>query len=191
MDFAAAGDSERPYAIVQYSLAGWGAYEQGGRTWRINPGDCFTAIIPSAHRYYLPEQSPIWTFCFLIIPHDYAVRRLMAMQRQFGPVLKLAADSPPVVRLLSILQWLYTAGFRDDLAVEQSLLDFALEFERQARQSFFPPRAGSCLTRSDVACWPGWTAPSPSMSWPPKQAWVAAITATTFAPPPASLRQNT
>ena len=45
---------DHPYAVIQYGLAGWGAYtDASGKTTRIDPGMCFFALIPSDHRYFL------------------------------------------------------------------------------------------------------------------------------------------
>lgn len=136
MKRAAANDA--PVAVVQYTLAGEGAYEQGGRTWKLGPGDCFAALIPSAHRYYLPVQSAGWTFFFLYLRHDYAVQRFAKTSAEFGPVVSMPPDAAPTMRMVDVFESLTTASFRDDLAAEQAILDFTLEYARFARGRFYP-----------------------------------------------------
>src|SRR3569833_1953528 len=70
------GDPAYPFVVVQCTLDGWGAYEGGGKVNRIGLGDAFFAIVPSEHAYFLPRESPTWTFFYLIIRHPYVVSRL-------------------------------------------------------------------------------------------------------------------
>lgn len=132
------GDPHRPQIVLQYSLEGAGAYDQGGRTWSVPPEHCFISVVPSAHRYYLPEASPPWTFFYFMVFHEYAVRRFVDIHRRYGPVHAIPADSLALSRMASLLSSIYSETLRDDLAVEQALLDMTLEYERHARASFFP-----------------------------------------------------
>jgi AraC-like DNA-binding protein len=131
------GNPMRPFAIVQYTLEGNGRFEQRDKAWTLREGSCFIAIVPSAHRYYLPEDSSSWTFLWMRTAHEYVVRRLAHICQRFSPVLHLPAESVPAMRLIGLFETISTTGFRDSLAVEQSLLDFTLEFERFAQASRF------------------------------------------------------
>ena len=139
------GDASKPFVIVQYTLAGMGIYEQAAKTWELTPGECFIALVPSGHRYYLPERSPSWTFFYIIVNHDYAVARLCEVAKRFSPVLQLAPDSAPVARLAGLFHGVFQSSFRDDLAVEQALLDFVIEYERHARSVTYPENRQSVL----------------------------------------------
>ena len=70
------GRAEAPFFIFQYTLDGFGIFEQGGKSHRIEAGRSFVAVVPSAHRYYLPADSPGWTFVWFLLPHPYIVRRM-------------------------------------------------------------------------------------------------------------------
>lgn len=133
-----ASDPDRPQVIVQYTLAGHGAYEQAGRRWDLVPQHCFLAVVPSPHRYFLPQTSGGWTFFYFVVLHDYAVTRLTNIHRRFGPVQKIAHDSILVSRMASLFTSVCAASFRDELAVEQSLLEMVLEYERHAQSGFYP-----------------------------------------------------
>ena len=125
---------DHPYAVIQYGLAGWGAYTDGsGKTTRIDPGRCFIALIPSDHRYFLPVESPIWTFFFCIVRQPWTVARL-AHNLRLGHAVQ-AAD--PKSAFTASLVRLWTAVRRgevaDDIAMERMLMDLALEHDRLVR----------------------------------------------------------
>lgn len=132
------GDPEHPIVIIQYTLAGYGRYEQDERRWDLPPGHCFLSVVPTPHRYFLPIESRSWTFFYLIATHAYGVSRLTRIAEQFGPVHALPPDALPIARMVEIIQGLCLSAFVDDLAVEQKLLDMVLEFERYARRTFYP-----------------------------------------------------
>jgi AraC-like DNA-binding protein len=138
-------DPNHPIVVIQYTLAGLGHYEQSNHLWPLPPGSCFIAPTPSAHHYFLPSTSPSWTFFWLLITHDYAVRRFIDIHRQFSPVFELPPESAPITRMAGLFHTLHTTGFRDDLAVEQAVLDFTLEYERYARAISFPSTRQSLL----------------------------------------------
>ena len=53
------GRRDPPLFFFQFTLAGWGHFQLYGEAPRpVPPGTGFFAIIPSRHRYYLPEDSP-------------------------------------------------------------------------------------------------------------------------------------
>src|SRR5690606_38962127 len=94
-------DPAHPVAILQYTLAGWGMYDDPSTSQRVGPGRLFVAIVPGPHRYYLPPQAPAWTFFYLLIRHDYIVARLAETQRQCGAVVDVPADAPLVGRMVA------------------------------------------------------------------------------------------
>jgi hypothetical protein len=69
--------AEPRFAIFQFTLAGTGIFEQDDQPPRqMEPGTGFFVIVPSRHRYYLPKQSPGWTFGWVNIHHPYLVERI-------------------------------------------------------------------------------------------------------------------
>lgn len=133
-----AGDAQHPMAILQYTLDGWGVYATAGVQHRVTAGRMFTAIVPSAHQYYLPPESPHWTHFFLIIRQDYVVDRLARAQQRVGPVMDVPLDSSLMLQFIQA--WKDTAGqsFRDALAPEQAAFNLMIEFERFVQQTLHP-----------------------------------------------------
>lgn len=121
------------FVVFQYTLAGRGRFELPGRSWSVEPGDAFTAIVPSSSRYFLPPESDSWTFFFLLITHPFTVERLTALADRHGPVSSWRAESPAVRRAADLCVACEKRHFSDEFAEEQSLLDWTVECERQAR----------------------------------------------------------
>src|SRR5678810_1178000 len=88
------GRRDLPLVFCQFALAGHGHFELYGRpAQRITPGTGFFAVIPSRHRYYLPETSPGWTFAWIGIYHPYLVRRIARQVAATGPIVEAAPTS--------------------------------------------------------------------------------------------------
>lgn len=123
-------DLAHPFVLFQVTLTGHGIFEdQRSGTERLTSGRGFAAVIPSAHRYYLPEDSPEWTFFWIILRHPYLARRIGERQQAVGSgaaVLDLAPDSPLLLRAISLL----TDRFTDLFAEEAALFQFLIEYER-------------------------------------------------------------
>lgn len=133
------GDPRHPFMVFQYTLEGCGCYAQGGQTILVPAGHAFTAIVPSAHRYYLPAASASWTFFYLLIQHDYIVSRFAQAGKRHGYVTELAPDSVAVSRAASLLEGVCMRAFPDTYAAEQSLFDFMIEYERHAYRAAVSP----------------------------------------------------
>jgi AraC-like DNA-binding protein len=139
-----AGDPRHPRLLWQYTLGGWGEFAQGGRLWRVAPGQAFAAVIPSAHRYRLPAASPGWSFCWLIIEHPYVVRRMAGWLERLEPVATVPADSALLAASVRLIEGAAAGmGFADALAQEQALFDWMFAFERWAEGQLFPAAARS------------------------------------------------
>lgn len=120
----------RPYVVFQYTLAGWGVYEENGTAQRLMLGQAFAAYVPSAHVYRLPPDSPGWTFFWVMFNHPFVVARIADIKAASGAVTELAPDGLPVARLVRLFEGVYQGGFRDEWAQEQALFEFLWEYER-------------------------------------------------------------
>jgi AraC-like DNA-binding protein len=128
------GPRDHPLVIFQFTLAGFGHFESHGRSPQIvAPGNAFFAMIPSRHRYYLPETSPGWTFGWIGIYHPYLLRRIGKQVALTGPVLKTPPRSPLIARAIRLVCGAFRKDFRDKREVEQALFDFTLAFERHVQ----------------------------------------------------------
>jgi AraC-like DNA-binding protein len=128
------GRRDHPLVFFQFTFAGFGHFELYGRPLqRISPGMGFFAVIPSRHRYYLPETSPGWTFAWIGIYHPYLLRRIAKQVAATGPVIEATPSSPLIARLTRLMRGAFRKDFRDRFEVEQELFDFTLAFERLAQ----------------------------------------------------------
>jgi AraC-like DNA-binding protein len=120
--------------VIQYTLAGWGAYSDAeGRTTRVDPGRLFLAVIPSDHRYFLPAESPSWRFLYVHIQHPETIQRLARNVHEGHAVLSADPDHPCIGALLRLWTAIRRGDLRDDLALEYLLSDLALSHARLVR----------------------------------------------------------
>ncbi|HWP07835.1 MAG TPA: AraC family transcriptional regulator [Polyangiaceae bacterium] len=139
------GRRDLPLVFFQFTLAGFGHFELYGRpAQRITPGTGFFAVVPSRHRYYLPEASPGWTFVWIGIYHRYLVRRIERHVATVGPVVRATPRSPLVARLSRLVRGAFLKDFRDRFEVEAELFAFTHAFER-LRQPGYDPEADRLL----------------------------------------------
>lgn len=133
------GRRDHPLVFFQFTLAGYGVFELPGRPpQRILPGTGFFAVIPSRHRYYLPEESPGWTFAWIGIYHPYLLKRIASQVAATGPVVRAAPRSQLVSRLTRLVRGAFRKDFPDRFEVEQELFKFTLSFERLVQQGRSP-----------------------------------------------------
>ena len=126
---------DRPLVFFQFTLAGWGHFEVYGKPPRpLPPGTAFFAVVPSRHRYYLPEASPGWTFGWIGIYHPYLVQRIARQVAATGPVLQLPPQSVLAAIATRLVRGAFRKDFRDRFEVELALFELTLAFERMAQQ---------------------------------------------------------
>ena len=129
------GPRDRSHFYFQFTLAGFGHYEPYGKPpQRILPGMGFFTVVPSRHRYYLPEDSPGWTFGWLGIYHPYFLSRVTKQIASTGPVVHAAPSSPLIRRAVRLVRGAFEKDFRDRLEVESELFALTLAFERLAEK---------------------------------------------------------
>jgi len=121
--------------VVQLTLAGWGHHEVYRKPpVRIGPGTAFVAVIPSHHRYYLPDESPGWTFAWVRTWIPHIVQRFARQVAATGPVLQLTPSSPLVSILMRLVRGAYEKDFRDRFEVELALFELLLAYERAGEE---------------------------------------------------------
>lgn len=125
----ARGDA--PFFAFQLTLAGWGHYQSHGRPpQRVRPGTAFIAVVPSRHRYYLPQESPGWVFSWVSIYHPYVLARMTRLVRAAGPFVDVAPDGPLAAITTRLIRGSIRKDFRDRFEVEQALFEFLVACER-------------------------------------------------------------
>lgn len=125
---------EQRYAVIQYTLSGWGAFTDAqGRTTRVGPGSFFVAWIPSDHRYFLPPGSPTWRFLYLMVWQPWVLERLARTLQEGHPVQEAPPDHPFTASFTRLWTAVRSGEAADDIAVERMLFDLALEHDRLVR----------------------------------------------------------
>jgi len=127
-----------PRILFQATLDGWGTLEQGKHTWRIERETAFIAVLPSPHIYYLPPESPRWSFFWLIVAHPFVVNRITQLARNFGPVLALPGSSKFALHCLDFFERSCRRRFADPQENEGALIQWALGLERHLLEHTHP-----------------------------------------------------
>ena len=143
------GRGDAPLFAFQLTLAGLGHFQRHGRRPQpVPPGTAFIAIIPSRHRYYLPESSPGWTFAWISIHHPYLLARMTKLVAKSGPLLKVPPDGPLAAIVMRLVQGAIKKDFRNQFEVELALFEFLVACEQGARQSRDSSGEGERLAES-------------------------------------------
>jgi AraC-like DNA-binding protein len=130
------GRRERPLFFFQFTLAGWGHFQVYGQPPRqVPPGTGFFAVIPSRHRYYLPEDSPGWTFGWIGIYHPYLLARVAKQVAATGPLVSMSLDGTLTASALRLVRGAIKKDFPDRYEVELALFELVLAYERCAHQA--------------------------------------------------------
>ena len=133
------GKADPPFCFFQFTLAGWGIfelYDQAPR--RMTPGMGFFAVVPSRHRYYLPEDSPGWTFGWINIFLPYLIERVSKQIALTGPVVHVEPASAFMASALRSSWQSFRKDFRDRFEVELALFEFVIGYERLAHEQSDP-----------------------------------------------------
>jgi AraC-like DNA-binding protein len=130
------GRRDPPLFFFQLTMAGWGHFQlYGQEPVKVTPGTGFFALVPSRHRYYLPEGSPGWTFGWIGIYHPYILSRVSEQVAASGAVIELPPDGPLTALTLRLVRGAIKKDFRDRFEVEAALFDFVLAYAREMQQA--------------------------------------------------------
>jgi AraC-like DNA-binding protein len=128
-----------PFFLFKFTLAGCGSFEHGGGTpQQIPPGTGFFAVVPSRHRYNLPEDSPGWTFGWINVYHRYLIERISKQVEATGPIVRFEPGSALLASAMRLISGCYRKDFRDRFEVELAIFEFVIAYERLAYQSSVP-----------------------------------------------------
>jgi AraC-like DNA-binding protein len=143
------GDPLHPAALFQYTLDGWGRFESPGVSRAMPANMMFAAVLPSAHRYFLPAESPSWSICWVIVHHPYLVDRIARRIATSGPTLSAPPNTPLAQLLAEHINRASDGAFADVFAWEAHLFAFVMEWERACERQARPLSELERL-RSDV-----------------------------------------
>ncbi len=126
---------EPPAFLFLITMVGWGDVQLSGQSARrVLPGIAFCDTIPSRYRYYLPPDSPGWTFGWLAVHHPYVCQRIARQVKATGSFVDVARDARLADRTVRLLSGALTKDFGDRFDVELALMDFMFAYERAAQQ---------------------------------------------------------
>jgi len=129
------GRGDAPLFAFQLTFAGWGNFELYGQAPRRVPaGTAFLALMPSRHRYYLPEDSPGWTFGWISIYHPYLLARIEKLVAASGPLVEVPPESALAGIAVRLMRGAIRKDFRDRFEVEAALFEFLVACEQCAQQ---------------------------------------------------------
>ena len=131
-------DPAHPRVLLQVTLGGWGEFESRGKTWRVDEGRAFLAILPSPHVYRLPEESVGWSFFWLNCGHPWVVERARQLSARHGPVFPMAADSKLMAVCRTFFEKVCLGRFEDACAEEMAVLEWVLELQRHLHDLAHP-----------------------------------------------------
>lgn len=130
------GRKDAPLFAFQLTMAGWGCFQLYGRPpQRVTPGTAFIALIPSRHRYYLPQDSPGWTFGWISIYHPYLLQRMAKQVATAGPLLRVAPDGPLAAIAQRLIRGAIKKDFRNRFEVEVALFELLIACEQCAQEN--------------------------------------------------------
>jgi AraC-like DNA-binding protein len=134
-----ATDARRPWAVFQLTLAGFGELELPGVVPQALPeGTAFLVLVPSAHRYYLPQGSPGWTFGWFDVRHPYVVERIARHVGTHGPILDLTPHDPFTAVAVRLIDRVTRREFPDPFEVEGALFEFIVACDRFVHHTRYP-----------------------------------------------------
>jgi AraC family transcriptional regulator len=126
------GPRDRPLVFFQLTRAGLGQFELYGKApRRVPPGTAFFAVVPSRHRYYLPEESPGWTFAWIGIYHPYILGRIAKRVATAGPLIVTPPASLLATSIMRLVRGAFEKDFRDRHEVELALFELLFAYERR------------------------------------------------------------
>ena len=78
----------KPFTVLQHTISGAGWLRFGRERHRLRPGDTFAVTVPGDHRYWV-EDAGSWTFFWISMSGQEALRVHRNVQAGAGPVLRL------------------------------------------------------------------------------------------------------
>jgi AraC-like DNA-binding protein len=130
------GRGDVPLFAFQLTMAGWGHFQLHGQPpLRVSPSKAFIAIIPSRHRYYLPKNSPGWTFGWISVYHPYLLDRVAKQVAATGPLIDVLPGGPLAALTARLVRGAIKKDFADRFEVELALFEFVLACERTAQKA--------------------------------------------------------
>lgn len=125
------GDPEHPVLLLQATLFGNGRFKATGSWQSVNPGACFTSLIPSRHAYSVePTGGRAWTFYWMLIRHDLFIKRLSEHTSQVSNIWGGVAADQLLRRLEHLFNGICTGKIEDPWSLEEAIFGLVCAIER-------------------------------------------------------------
>ncbi|MBU3666037.1 MAG: helix-turn-helix transcriptional regulator [Chthoniobacterales bacterium] len=131
---------EHPQLLFQYTFSGCGLFTRANKQHRMEKGRAFFAVIPSAHVYKLPPDSPGWNFFYLTFQHPHTVSRIAAALEQHCGVIELDERHPLITKSADLIRLTQNGVFADSYEEEAHIFDWMCAAERELREPAASPK---------------------------------------------------
>jgi AraC-like DNA-binding protein len=141
-----------PFVILQATRSGWGWFRTGGKVWSVEPGKAFVSLVPEPADYGFPDGASVpWTFAWLSLYGEEALRLCGRLRDTFGPVVRFDLDKPYGREFLRLIR----EGRRLDrteaaVAIYRMVLGCARDQETRQRGRRTGPTVLEALTPATV-----------------------------------------
>lgn len=127
--------------IFQYTLSGYGIYENGDNVTQIQPGMGFFTAIPHQSRYYLPKTATApWEFLYLHFDGSAAAAFFHEIEIRSGGIVLIDIKNPVIQRALALQKRMINAGRLLPYEGGEFLYRFLCGLLRQQFHPFLPEK---------------------------------------------------
>lgn len=116
--------------LYQYTISGSGSFASGGEVFSMTPGHAFAAVLPSAHKYWLPAASTHWKYAWLSTNHSFVRERFAQLFPEDSTAFPIEQTSPVLFHLERIISSVASNHSPDLLSLESDLLQWAIALDR-------------------------------------------------------------
>ncbi|MGE9289807.1 MAG: hypothetical protein ACQKBT_02375, partial [Puniceicoccales bacterium] len=132
------GDPDSPFWLFQYTLKGFGIFQNERTRKPVLPGQAFFTLIPSPALYCRASECDCWEFFWILVRSPYLVDRFRKHTNLVNEVVSLQPSSA-IFRTASDLYQSLGAVTADNYQREELLFRWMLECERWASRERHPP----------------------------------------------------
>ena len=101
---------KKPFAILQYTIAGEGRLWYERTEYRLEPGKAMLVMIPHEHRYFFPREIDEWKFIYVCLTGREALRLCRYIIDQKSPVFKLEEDGDTIKEMRRLVEQAHSGG---------------------------------------------------------------------------------
>lgn len=150
--------TDGPLCLFQYTRQGSGVFEQGGRSWRVGPGQGFLVDIPSDHLYRIDPQPGFWHLDFVLFRPAHAEALWRPVVAGLGPVARFPEGRGPAAALETLVRAAAEGRIQDEFEASALTYQLLVALGRHAVQPSVPLPPAS-VSRALRLLDEGWSRP--------------------------------